>query len=345
MKSNGRSLRLSVLGAVVSTGVLMADTAAAQGVSLNYERLSSLEEPTAVQFGALTMRLNGLLDGAAIHDADREQDDIGGSLTANFQVTAASQMINRWRVRFTYFGQYTTDDLDPDSDDEYTDNAALSVGSAWGTVLAGNVSGVVREQTRRRRGAGNAVLGFDDALGERSESGAAYVGRFGPWVVSSVVDEDGNFDAGLMSQRPAGTRDYRLTLRAGTGEYEAADGSRRFDTRMVGVVGEFIYGSNTFDVGLGHERFSSDGLNPDRWYVSAGVRRKTGMVTLSLEGHYGRIGEHREESAALGIQYDIARGLSGNLGVNYTKAEAEFDGTRFMDTRETRTVLSIRYSF
>lgn len=345
MKSNGRSLRLSVLGAVVSTGVLMADTAAAQGVSLNYERLSSLEEPTAVQFGALTMRLNGLLDGAAIHDADREQDDAGGGLTANFQVTAASQMINRWRVRFTYFGQYTTDDLDPEPDDEYTDNAALSVGSAWGTVLAGNVSGVVREQTRRRRGAGNAVLGFDDALGERSESGAAYVGRFGPWVVSSVVDEDGNFDAGLMSQRPAGTRDYRLTLRAGTGEYEAADGSRRFDTRMVGVVGEFIYGSNTFDVGLGHERFSSDGLNPDRWYVSAGVRRKTGMVTLSLEGHYGRIGEHREESAALGIQYDIARGLSGNLGVNYTRAEAEFDGTRFMDTRETRTVLSIRYSF
>ncbi|MYH90669.1 MAG: hypothetical protein F4128_07725, partial [Gammaproteobacteria bacterium] len=148
MTSTGRSPRLSVLGAVIFVGVVMANTAAAQGVSLNYERLSSLEEPTAVQFGALTMRLNGLLDGAAIHDAERERDDVGGGLTANFQVTAASQMINRWRIRFTYFGQYTTDDLDPELDDEYTDNAALSVGSVWGTLLAGNVSGVVREQTR-----------------------------------------------------------------------------------------------------------------------------------------------------------------------------------------------------
>lgn len=323
----------------------MTDTAAAQGVSLNYERLSSLEEPVAVQVGALTIRLNGLLDGSVIHDTEQGRDDTGRGLTANFQVTAESQLINRWRVQFTYFGQYTTDDPDPETDDGYTDNVALSASSVWGTLFAGNVSGVVREQTRRQRGAGNAVLGFDNALGGLSDSGAGYVGRFGPWVVSSVVDEAGNFDAGLMSQRPAGTRDYRLTLRAGSGEYSAVDGSRRFDTRAVGIVGELIYGSNSFDIGLGHERFSSGGLNPDRRYVSAGARRKAGMLTLSLEGHYGRIEEHEEASAALGIQYDFARGLSGNLGVNYTRAEVDLDGTRLTDARQTRTVLSIRYSF
>ena len=345
MISVGKSLRHTVLGTIISVGIVMADAAVAQDVSLNSERLSSMEEPTAIQVGEMTLVLNGLLDSSLIHDAEQDQDTTGGGLTANFQISASSQLMNRWRVRFSYFGQYTADDLDPELDDEYSDNAALSVGGAWGSLLVGNVSGVVRDETRRLRGAGNAVLGLDDSLGELDDTSAGYVGRFGPWVVSSVVDGDGRFDAGLMSQRPAGNKDYRLTLRANTGDYVAADGSRRFDTKAVGIVGELIYGSTTYDAGMGHERFSSGGFHPDRWYVSAGVRKKTGVRTLSLEGHFGRIEEHDEVSAALGIQYDIARGLSGNLGVNYTKAEAVIDGTRFVDTQEKRIILSIRYSF
>ena len=80
-----------------------------------------------------------------------------------------------------------------------------------------------------------------------------------------------------MSQRPAGDKDYRLALRITRGVYTAADGARRFDTSAGTIVAEVIHGSTSFDAGVGHERFSSNGPGAGRWYVSAGVRRKAGM--------------------------------------------------------------------
>ena len=319
--------------------------AAARNISLNYESLSSLEEPIATEIGDVTFSLTGLVDTSLTRDT--EDDDVGGAdLIGNFQLSALTQLSNRWRVGLTYFGQYATDDA-PGSGphDTYTDNAALSVGGVWGTVLGGDVSGVVREQTRRLRGAGNATLAFDDVLGVLEDRGGGYVGRFGPWVVSTVADGDGNFDLGATFQRPAGNKDYRLTLRATEGVYTAADGSGRFDTRAGGVVGELIYGSTSFDAGAGYERLSSNGPDADRWYVSSGVRTKTGVVSLSLEGHFGRIEDEDEVSAAFGLQYDVARGLSANLGLNYAKSSVMLDGARFVDTTDSMAVLSLRYSF
>ena len=94
------------------------------------------------------MSLNLENDGAA-----------DGGVVGNFQASASTQLPNRWRVNLAYFGQYTDDpELTVDMNDNFKDNVALSVGSAWGTVLGGNISGVVREQTRRLRGAGNAFF-------------------------------------------------------------------------------------------------------------------------------------------------------------------------------------------
>ena len=101
----------------------------------------------------------------------------------------------------------------------------------------------------------------------------------------------------------------------------------------------------TADAGAGCERLSSNGPDADRWYVSSGVRTKTGVVSLSLDGHFGRIEGEDEVSAAFGLQYDVARGLSANLGLNYAKARVMFDGARFVDTRNSMAVLSLRYSF
>ena len=75
------------------------------------------------------------------------------------------------------------------------------------------------------------------------------------------------------------------------------------------------------------------------------MRTKAGVLSLSLEGHVGRIEGKDEASVALGGQYDIARGLSANLGVNHAKARVSFDGAPLLDIEETKTVLSLRYSF
>ena len=328
----------------MAAGIAAAHPAPAQDISLNYEALSSMEEPLATEIGDVTIVLTGLVDASVIRDTGDDDTDTG--LVGNFQVGALTQLPNRWRVGLTYFGQYAAGEPSEfDREDRYSDNAAVSVGGTWGTVLAGDISGIVREQTRRLRGAGNASLAFDGAIGELADRGGGYVGRFGPWVVGAVADEDGSLDAGAMFQRPAGDKDYRLTLRATRGVYTAADGSRRFDARAHGIVGEIVHGSMSLDAGVGHERFTSNGPDAHRWYVSAGVRRKTGTVSLSLEGHFGRIEDRDEVSVAVGLQYDLARGLSANLGLNHAEARLTLDGTGFVDTRDTRGVLSLRYSF
>ena len=340
----GRGSSLRRRGALAAACIATASAAAAQDVSLNYERLSSVEEPVATEIGGVTFVLKGLVDAALVHDA--EDGDTEAGLTGNFQMGALTQLSNRWRVGLTYFGQYVTDEtLSPPPGDRYTDRAALSVGSMWGTVAGGNVSGIVREDTRRRRGAGNAALAFDDALGGLAEWGGGYTGRFGPWVVGAAVDEDADFEIGATFRRPMDNTDYRLTLRIGRGVHAAADGSRSFDSTAIGAVGEVIYGSLSFDVGLGYERLASSGPDTERWYLSSGIRGKTGVFGWSVEAHYGRIEGEHEVSAALGVQYDVARGLSANLGLNHAKARVDVGDTRLVDTSDTKAALSLRYSF
>ena len=330
--------------AILAAGAI-SHAASAQGLSLNYERLSSMEEPIAAELGDVTFTLTGLLDAPLAVDLMGEES-AEAEFVGNFEAAAMAQLQNRWRLRLAYFGQYASDEaLNAPSDGEYIDNVALSAGSAWGTAIAGNISGIVREGTRRRRGAGNALLEFDDSLGRLAEWGGGYTGRFGPWVFGAAVDDEGGFEVGATFQRPLDDTDYRLTARVGRGTAAVADGSSGLDSRAIGVVGEAVRGSTTIDLGLGLERLTSAGPDADRWFVSAGIRRKTGLIGLSIEGHWGRIAGEEEVSAALGVQCDIARGLSANLGVNHARAKATVDGVTIVEKDETKAVLSLRYSF
>ena len=315
-----------------------APFAAAQEISLNYERLSSIEEPIATEVGDVTIALTGLLDTRL---GVRSQGVDAADAIGNAELRASTQWPGRLRVGLAYFGQYAA----TEGDGAYEENAAMSLGGAWGTALAGDVSGVVRERTRRLRGVGNAFLAFDDFLGERESRAIGYVGRFGPWVLSAVVDTEGDTDAGAMFQRPSGDRDWRFTFRAAQGTYRAADRSVRLNAEGVSAVGELIHGSTVLDAGVGFERLTSRALEAGRWYVSAGLRRKNGVMSMSLEGHYGQVEGEEEISAALGFQYDIARGLSANLGLNYARAKVALGGIALVDTRDTEAVLSLRYAF
>jgi hypothetical protein len=314
----------------------------ADGPSLNYETLSSIEEPLATEVGDVTLLLRGVLDLPLSADLENTSGtDV--NFTGNFEVNAETQMSNQWTVGVTYFGQYQTDR--DGTDDKYSDNVAAYVGGIWGRVIAGNVSGIVREETRRERGVGNASLSFDDNYGQLDDLGGAYVGRYGPVVLSAVIDEDAKFDLGVMFQRPLGNKDYRLTARVTEGTYTSSDGTMRFDTTGVSTVAELVYGSFQFDVGAGYETFSSTTLDAERWYVSTGARTKVDVVSISAEGHFGEVEGQEEVSAALGLQYDIARGLSANLGFNYAYAPISFTGVTFNNKQDTKGIVSLRYSF
>ena len=346
MTSYNDSRTMLLFLAAIAAGLTgTSSPAAAQTVSLNYDRLSSLEEPLATEIGDVTLLLSGLVDTPMSLNLENDGAADAGVI-GNFQASASTQLPNRWRVNLAYFSQYTDDpELTVDMNDNFKDNLALSVGGVWGTVLGGNISGVVREQTRRLRGAGNAFLAFDDVFGKLDDWGGGYLGRFGPWVLSSVVDEDANVDLGAMFRRPLGNRDYRFTARYSEGVYTAADGSSQFNTRAVGVVGELVYGSALVDIGAGYERFSAQGPDAEQWYISSGVRMKLGVLTWSLEGQYGQIESADKKAVAVGVQYDLARGLSANFGLNHENAKADIGHVNLIDSKDTKAISSLRYSF
>lgn len=339
-------LTLSAVTSVTLAAATYSATAGSQTVDLNYETLSAFEEPLATRIGNVTYLLRGLIDVPIEYDLeDRDRAYLG--VVGNFQLSAETQLPNRMTVGVAYFGQYENRNID-DSNDDYTDNVAGFISGSWGTVLGGNVSGLVREETRRGRGVGNAELAFDDNLGELQKWSGGYTGRFGPLTISGVIDEDDNYDVGVSFQRPIGNKDFRFTARHTDSLFTAVDGVTRFDSLGFGGVGEFIYGSTRYDLGVGYEKLSPVIAGPDdaeRWYASTGFSTKKGLISLSAEGHYGEIEGQEEISAAIGLGIDIARGLSANLGINYEDAQININGLDYLDRKDTKAIVSLRYGF
>ncbi|NQX94079.1 MAG: hypothetical protein HRT64_04010 [Erythrobacter sp.] len=337
-----------VIGSAIGALALVPQAAMAQEVNLNYDRLSSLEEPIAFDLGEITVEVSGLADVPVVAEfnSHTQDDDIDPGFVGNIQVSASTQLKNRWRVGVAYFAQYATDDAAVlDAPEDYSDNVAGFIGTSFGTVLGGNVNGQVREITRRQRGVGNGFLAFDNFYGELDNWGGSYVGRFGPSVLGAVVDENGDFEMGAVFQRPIGQKDYRFSARYRHSRFVAADGITEFDSDGVGAVGELVYGSTIFDVGAGYERLESVITDLDRLFLSAGAQTQLGPLRLSGEAHYGRAGGHDETSAALGLSYDLARGLLLNLGFNYEDAAIESGGVALVETDEVTAIASVRFSF
>ena len=342
-----RPRRAPYLVAAITTG-LLAPAASAQDISLNYDSLSSMEEPIAFELDEITVELSGLVDVPVAFNLDNNgpADDVEPGFIGNFEVSAEVQLKNRWRVGAAYFGQYATDaNIVFDNNEDYTDNVAGFIGTSFGTVLGGNVSGQVREQTRRRRAPGNAVLAFDNFYGGLDDWGGAYIGRFGPVVLSAVVDEHGDFEAGGFFQRPLGRKDYRFSLRVADSHFVSDDLTTRFDTKGISAVGEIVYGSSLFDIGAGYERLDSTAIDVERWFLSAGARTKVGPLSLSAEGHYGKTAGDSEKSAAIGAAYDLARGLSVNLGLNYQEADINAGLVNLVYADSVQALASARFSF
>ncbi len=324
---------------VPATCFLSVSPASAQG--LNYDNLSSLEEPLAFEIGKATVEVTGLVDVPVMLEVDESifNGDADVSFTTNAQVSAEMRLGNRWDIGAVYFGQYS------EQANHYSDNVAGYVSTSWGTIIGGNVGGLARENTRRRRGVGNAALAFDDFYGQLARWGGGYQGRFGPVVASAIVDEKGDFEIGAAFQRPIGNKDYRVTSRLRRSSYLAADGQTQLTSEGVGLVGELVYGSSLFDLGIGYERLDGALLDVDRLFVSAGAQHKVGSLSLSAAGHYGRLGATNEYSSAFGVGYDIARGISTNFGFNARRARLEQNGVNIVDEDEQTATASVRYSF
>ena len=264
------------------TGITLLNPhfAVAERIGLNYDRLSVIEGPIAMELGDITFTLSGSMDLESVTQSNDHAPM--NSLFSTVQLSFNTQLPNRWRVQGLVLGEASTasnprriiDDFD------YVKRFALVVSGTWGSFLIGDLHRLVRRDTRRITNAGDGYLYFDDFLGKLRQKNGGYRGRYGPWVISTIFDQDGDFDWGMVSQRPLGNKDIRLTLRTMKGKFEHSSQTATYNTQGAILVGEVIYGSTIFDISLGFEELfptASDATVLKRTFLSQGVLKKFGM--------------------------------------------------------------------
>ncbi len=308
-------------------------------INLNYETLNFFEAPLAKEIGDTTFLLRGRVD-TPLSYSFKNDNDLDASVEGNFQVSAETQLPNRITIGALYAGRGIEN-----NGVDYDDQLAAFAGGSWGTVFGGNVSNLVFENTRRKRGASTLELEGSNTLGQLADWSGGYQGRYGPMIVSGLFDEDDNYDIGVTLQRPMGNKDYRVSARHNTGQFTAADGFTEIDTRAVSAIGEYVYGSTRYDIGVGYEELKNNGNQADRWFTSAGINTKKGVWSFSAEGHYGEIDGKEEKSALIGVRYDIARGLAATAALDYQDRQITIDGVNYINTKDTRGVVALSYGF
>ncbi len=315
--------------------LLVTQPAGADGFSVNYDNLSFFEEPLAIEIAGFTLSYNQLYDVPVTFDFENSDEVVSPNTV--FEVKIERQLPNALTIGAAYAGS-----VDDGDDDLYEDAWAGYVGGVWGTVFGGEVTGLVREDTRRFRSVGNAELAFDDFLGQANDTGFGYRGQYSAFVVTAAGDDDGKYDVGVSYNRPSKYIDHRVTARYVNGDFHLTDGRGRVETRGVGVVGEIIYGSLLVDVGVGYEEFDGPLSGEDRTFTSFGASYKHNQISVSVEGHVGELAGSDETSFSVGGRYDVARGMSLNLGYDYSDIEADF----VEDSGQTSKLkLSARYEY
>lgn len=326
---------------------------------LSYGDLNALDRPIAFQLASATVMISGLVDAVWAHDLNRQYwvsgDDPG--IAGAGQIEVAQRLGNRWTVGISYYGEYTSNGglynsacgsfCNTYAGGHKTYNGFVNgyVRTSWGTLYGGNVGNLVRNDTRRRPGYGETVLAYDDFLGQLSRWGGGYQVRQGPASFDAVVDQDGDFELGTSWHRPIIDHDIRLSARFRRSEVAIADGLGDLRSDALGGVAEFTYGSSIYDLGSGFERLTGRGLELNRWYVSSGARTKLGTVGLSLEGHYGQIDGSSESAVSAGLAYNLGRGLSANLGINYSDANVVRNQITILKPNTHGANASLRYTF
>lgn len=318
-----------------ATSYLMAQQPIA--VPINYDNLSFVEEPLATEIGDVTVSVNGLLDQSVNYHITNPQknNDTDFNTRALAALNAQTQLPNSWDIRAQYIANFNYQ-----REEDYQDEFSLGVSDEWGTVAVGNITGSIREKTRRFRPTGNAFLeNSDDFLGKLDQNGILYGVRHNMVELVSAADYKGNFEAAVQYAQPIGQSQYRTSLRFRRAEIDRnVQLSSPADTFGVAWIGGYYYASYLIDAQIGHEMIDLkyDDRNVTHNFASLGAQYKYGAYTFSADGGVGEYDSYQTRSAALGTRIDIARGTSLNFGLNYYNNDGQEVG---------ELISSVRYDY
>lgn len=340
-------MQSQIISAMLTFGVLLWSDQVSHAAdrSALYRSLTLIEEPLAFELGDVTFSLRGTLEASSHFQLSNDQEPDAEFATA-IEASAEAQLLNYWDLKGSYILGFDTQKAE-----SFDHRGILSLRGPNGTLSIGHVSDALRHQTDRNLSVGNAELAYNDALAELNELSVAHIYRQGPVQLGGVADFKGNFEVGGVFQRPIANKDLRFSLRATKGTFQGSTDISKgsagtiFDVAGAHGMAEMVYSNWTLNLGTGYEYLTSGSIKAQRIYLSSGIARKIGAISLSAEAHYGQIAGSDVISAAAGASYDFARGASVNAGLNYQKAQADKDGVAILDDDETELILSLRYSF
>lgn len=340
MKPNSLTRPSKPLFAQLIILTIFVSQAAAADRYATYRNMTMVEEPLAMEMGDVTLSLRGTIEALSTLDLSSGNDDNShADFVAEIETHVDTQLSNYWNLKGSYILNVDTRETD-----EIKHSGALTLRGHQGELSFGHVSNRMRDLSIRNLSAGNADLAFDHALAELDDLTVSQIFEEGPVRFGAVADFKGNFELGAIYQRPIANRDLRFSLRLTNGTFAAASGDIIDGIGGHGMT-ELVYSNWTLNLGSGYEYITAGNMDAQRYYLSSGLARKVGAVTLSVEGHYGQIAGTDEISAALGASYDVGRGASLNAGLNYKKADVNKDGVQILDDDETELIMSLRYSF
>lgn len=306
----------------------------------SYQHLALAEEPLAVEMGDVTLSLRGTLEAlGTFRQSINHHEDIEADFNAAVETRAEMQLLNYWTLQGSYIFN-----VDTRENDEVQHEGSIGLRGSQGELFFGHVSDRLRHISNRNSSAGNAELAYDHSLSELDDLTLSHIFEQGPLKFGGVADFVGNFELGAIYQRPIAQKDLRFSLRLTKGTFDGAGGPVIKGIGGHGVS-ELVYSNWTMNLGGGFEYLTSGNMDAQRYYLSSGLARKVGAVTLSVEGHYSKTAGSDEISASAGASYDFARGASVNAGLNYKKADVNKDGIQILDDDATELILSLRYSF
>ncbi|MEL0107988.1 MAG: hypothetical protein VW802_13710 [Rhodospirillaceae bacterium] len=321
------------VAAVLGGAMMFASPVAADSLPINYDDLSFVEEPLALDVGVGTLSFSALADQAVTHEFNGNETTTYDTV-AKAQFNFETELPNSMTLAMQYVGTFTRL-----ADDEITETYALSIADSWGTIAVGEVAGLVKERTRRGRGVGNASLANDDFLGGLEAESAFYGVRVNSFQASLAVDRDGQGAIGLSFEQPVSQGSVFTAVRLQKGDTnDGTTSGGKGDSYGGVIVGGYSYGSFSIDGQIGYERIDleASGNDNNNTFASVGAKYKYGVYSVSLDLGGGVTDGDTRHAASLGFRADMFRGASFNAGLNHSNA---------FGSRSTKVKGSIRYEF
>ncbi|MEM6407435.1 MAG: hypothetical protein AAF700_03350 [Pseudomonadota bacterium] len=327
------NLPSALTATLIAAGATLPYAAQAQAQALlTYDDLSFVEEGLATDLGGAVLSFQGLLDQRYLVEPD-DAAERSRSL-AQARLRLEGELANGWTLGAEYLGIFTYQGTGVSQH-----RFAVFTGGGWGQLSFGDVTAKLENAVSRGHGVGNASLAFSRGFGGLSLTGAHYMQTINAYQIHVAVDEYENAQVGLVYEAPVAAGAWTWGARAGTGLLQERSAGIGFgDTRELAAFAGYTRGAFSVGAELGTQDITLDGAaaSQSQDFASIGLKYKAGRSSFSMELGHAEFNAVDYEAVALGYRYDIARGLSVNVGANYLDNDVD----------STWTVpLSIRYEF